>query len=400
MMEKADPYPEESNQIVKKRSKTAVLTKIFALLAIALLFLNVGILIGFRLAPEKIIEKDVPPETAVQLPETGEESPYLADEPIRSPLNGAIIEEGNYEKIIKNIPHAVMISNNESARDEQYGLSYADIVYEGETESGITRFLAIFWNNQEEYNIKPVRSVRKYYLEWASEYGNIPITFSGFAQTVNPETDSWSYYKANNLRVTYFDWPFSWDEECLKTHPSMHCKSVSPASLYTLFEQKDWTYESWNGFKNKNEWLFSEKLDKANSYKKVEEVTYNFTYYNAWSSKWVYSKKDNTYRKYDPDEKHLDMNNKKQIKAKTLILQIIDRKYTGDDKGRVIYYTVGKGEAFVLRDGIKIPATWEKKCHNCRTRMFSRETPNQEIALNPGLIWIAAIPSDKPVTFK
>ncbi|MBU0975165.1 MAG: DUF3048 domain-containing protein [Patescibacteria group bacterium] len=399
MIDDIGAYPQEKSTVQVRKSKTKTLTKVFALFAYALLFLDIGIVIGFQLAPRKVaVEPE--PEIAEQLPDTGEEFPYLSDEPIRSPLNGEIIEEGDYEKNIHNIPHAVIISNNESARDEQYGLNYADIVYEAETESGITRFMAIYWTNQDSYIIKPVRSVRKYFLEWANEYGNIPVTFSGFAQTINPETDSWGYYKTNSIRTTYYDWPFTWDEDCLKTHPSMHCKSVAPATLYTLFDQKGWSFESWEGFLNKNEWKFDDAKTNPKSYKQASEVTYSFTSYNDWSSHWVYSKKDNSYRKYDPDNSHLDMNNKKVIKAKTLILQRIERKYTGDDKGRVVYHTVGEGDAYILRDGLKIPATWKKECSQCRTRWLSRETVGQEISLSPGLIWVAAIPSDKEITFK
>lgn len=68
----------------------------------------------------------------------------------------------------KRRPVAVMINNHSEARP-QSGLNSADIVYETNAESGITRYLGIFWSSAPE-KVGPVRSLRQYYLEWASEY--------------------------------------------------------------------------------------------------------------------------------------------------------------------------------------------------------------------------------------
>jgi len=322
------------------------------------------------------------------------------DEPIRSPLNGILLSEEEYEEISKNIPHAVMISNNVSARDEQYGLSYADIVYEAETEAGITRFMAIFWSNQEGFIMKPVRSVRKYYLDWAVEYDNMPVTFSGFAQTADSRTDAWGFYKEQDIRVTYFDWPLLWDEECLKTHPTMHCKRTTLELLYGLFEKHEWTFKSWDGFRNDDEWVFDDQNITSHDYEDVDEFQYNFTAQNDWSSRWVYDSVKNIFQKYEPDEVHVDMNNQNQIEADTIIIMKMQRSYTGDDKGRVAYETVGSGDAYVLRDGKKIEGMWEKSCPLCRTHFYSltmNDQKDDEIPLNPGLIWIAAVPTDQEV---
>lgn len=63
-------------------------------------------------------------------------------------------------------PVAIMVNNIKNAVP-QNGLSAADLIYEAETEGGITRLLAVFkdWSNLEQ--IGPVRSAREYYLDFA-----------------------------------------------------------------------------------------------------------------------------------------------------------------------------------------------------------------------------------------
>lgn len=333
-------------------------------------------------------------------PEEEESDPILGDGSIRSPLNGVKLKEEEYEKISQHIPHAVMISNNKSARTEQYGLNSADIVYEAEVEGGITRFMAIFWTKQGDYIIKPVRSVRKYFFDWALEYGNIPVSLTGFAQTDNYDSNAWGLYKEQDIRVTYWDWPFKWDDECISKHPSMHCKRTSPENLYRIFDTHEWSYESWEGFQNKNEWKFDEKIDSGD-YESVNEVSYDFGWDKDWSTKWVYNPDKNVYEKYDPYNPHLDMNDKKVISASTVIIQVVDRVYTGDSEGRVTYNTMGSNVTYILRNGKMILGVWERLCRNCRTNYFHVQLHNYDIdrniSLNPGLIWIAAVPSDKEI---
>ncbi len=331
------------------------------------------------------------------------ETPYLGDGPITSPLNGIELTESEYEDLSNNIPHAVMISNNASARSEQYGLNNADIVYEAEVEGAITRFMGIFWSNQENYIIKPVRSVRKYFLDWALEYGNIPVSFTGFAQTNNPDTNAWGLYQEEDIRITYWDWPFKWDDECLSNHPSMHCKRATPEDLYTIFDSHEWTFDSWEGFINQNEWEFSENLDRED-YPSVEKVTYSFGWDDRWSTKWIYNKERNVYEKYEPDDQHIDMNDNNIISASTVIIQVMDREYTGDSEGRVAYKTVGFGDVYVMRDGKKIFGSWSKKRRGYRTNLFHMKLYkydiDQNIPLKPGLVWIAVVPSDQEIIFE
>lgn len=392
---------QETNKSSKKKGAKKTF-KIVLLAGFGFLFFGTGVLATvlyykFYLKNET---QDNPQEMTYEEQQKEENFLYHPEEPIRAPLNGITLTDEEYEKLSENIPHAVLISNNKSARDEQYGLTYADVVYEAETEGGITRFMALFWTNQEGYIMKPVRSIRKYFFDWTVEYGNIPVTFSGFAATTNYDTNSWGFYKEYNIRVTYFDWPLKWDDACLAKHPSMHCKRTTPELLYDVFDSHEWTYEGWKNSFDRTAWRFSDEAITSEDYEDVEEFAYDFSWALDWGSKWIYKKLRNVYHKYEPDELHVDMDNQNAISASTVIIQKAERTYTRDAEHRVTYKTVGQGDAYILRDGKRIDAIWEKTCYGCRTLFYEKlqeDERGDKVAFKPGLIWIAMVPTDKEV---
>ena len=68
----------------------------------------------------------------------------------------------------KSRPYAVMINNAPVARPLQSGLQDAYIIYEIIVEGGLTRYMALFLD-QETERIGSVRSSRHYYLDYALE---------------------------------------------------------------------------------------------------------------------------------------------------------------------------------------------------------------------------------------
>ena len=89
-------------------------------------------------------------------------------------LDGVYLSDGESEKY----PVAVMIDNKYEARPWS-GLSYAGLVFEAPVEGGITRFLAVYSSSREIKKIGPVRSIRPYYLDWASGYGALMAHIGG-----------------------------------------------------------------------------------------------------------------------------------------------------------------------------------------------------------------------------
>ncbi|HNZ70722.1 MAG TPA: DUF3048 domain-containing protein, partial [Candidatus Dojkabacteria bacterium] len=90
-----------------------------------------------------------------------------------SPINGILLTKTEYNELKNRRPIAVMIDNHISARPQK-NLSKADIVFETSVESGITRYMPIYWSNAVN-EVGPIRSARQYYLEFLSPYDAIYI---------------------------------------------------------------------------------------------------------------------------------------------------------------------------------------------------------------------------------
>ena len=96
---------------------------------------------------------------AFQTPTTQPEAVY------RHPLNGQVLSAPFDGQVT-----AVVINNIRQALP-QYGIRDADLIWEVETEGGITRFLAMYTDLEDVAAIGPVRSSRTYFNSLAAGYG-------------------------------------------------------------------------------------------------------------------------------------------------------------------------------------------------------------------------------------
>lgn len=90
----------------------------------------------------------------------------------RHPLTGEVLEAPMTVR-----PTAVVINNIKGCLP-QFGISQADVLYELETEGGITRLLALYTDLANVGNIGPVRSTRTYFNHLAAVY-NAPMFHCG-----------------------------------------------------------------------------------------------------------------------------------------------------------------------------------------------------------------------------
>lgn len=290
-----------------------------------------------------------------------------------SPFTGKPLRE-------KVLVKAVMasIENSPPARP-QSGLGEASLVYEFLVEGGITRFLALYWEEIPD-KIGPIRSVRPYLIETALEYdalllhaGASPAGFDMLDRTKISHLDQiyhGSYYWRSSLRE-------------------------APHNLYT------------GGFKIKSylSKLTGQEYGSRFSFQQIsfiepEDIRANKIYLNYWGSYRVcyrFDETKNLYYRYlvDFNHPHLTVEGK-QLTARNIIVQFVD---TGviDSVGRLKMTLTGKGESLVFRDGIVIKGYWEKKGKNW-TKYFNEE--GKEIKLNPGKTWIQIVPRSTRINYE
>jgi hypothetical protein len=72
-------------------------------------------------------------------------------------------------------------------------------------------------------------------------------------------------------------------------------------------------------------------------------------------------------------------------------MEVPESLIPGDPKGRIEQQVIGGGKARIFRDGAMTEATWKKDAGFTQLRFYAAD--GSEVPMNPGAVWIAAIPS-------
>jgi len=310
-----------------------------------------------------------------------------------NPINGELYTKEQYNKLLKRKPLLVIIENHVDARP-QAGLYNADLVYETLVESGITRFLAVFWGKGAK-KVGPVRSLRTYYIDWSAEYDDPPIANIGQAgyepleEVIVPEADARSYIQKYNVKsFSWYGRNVYW-RETDKVQQGIAWEHVAYSDTETLWE--DAQSLGWVGPPSLTPLKFKKDTSKENRpLSQNIEITFLSLGAVTYKVEWKYNKDSNTYLRYLANAPHKDENNGKQIKAKNVIIQYCNYHQTGDKNGRILFDTIGSGTVKVFRDGKIIEGTWNKADRTSRTILLDDSGKN--IKLNRGQIWFEIVP--------
>jgi hypothetical protein len=276
-----------------------------------------------------------------------------------------------------------MINNHVEARPLS-GLNIADIVIEANVESGITRLLGIFWSKAPQ-KVGPIRSLRQPYLERASEYDPLLI-YDGCAQTDNPKTSACGNVHSYGIKIiaTIGAWR---SDEGGRVAPHNEYSSVSNA----------WEYAkkmNWDKFPSSiQSYEFKRDTQIADRGKKTDvKVSFHTRLENGgqYVAQWTYDPSTNSYLRKIGGKAYMDTETNSQVSAKVVIIQEVKVIPSGDDKGRLITTTIGKGDAIILQDGKIVNGSWVKDSRTDRTKYY--DSSGNPIKFNRGRIWISMMP--------
>lgn len=342
------------------------------------------------------------------------------------PINGKMFSKPEKEIWEGRRPATIMIENHADARP-QSGLSFADIVYEAVAEGGITRFLSVFYCGASLMDVKvaPIRSVRVYFIDWASEYGKKPIfVHIGGANNicnncpggVKPsgqvarevdafrmlQTLGWRLPKGNDFDGgTNIGYPVIVRDQYRLGEKAAWEHSVvgSTDKIFEEAEARGFGYKNENGkawIDDFQKWRFTD--DKPAGGDAVNEISFGF-----WSDKndydvaWKYDKENNLYKRINGGKEHIDQETKEQLSAKNIVIQFVKEKGPVDKEGHMVYTTTGEGKALVFQNGGVLEGTWKKASQSSRTRFFDKD--GKEIAFVRGLIWIEEVPAGNDIKY-
>ena len=319
----------------------------------------------------------------------------------KCPLDGSMHTKKAKLSWEKRRPLAVMVENHSEAKP-QSGLSSANVVYEAVAEGGITRFAAIFYCNLSDIQVGPVRSARTYFLDWISEYDPLYAHVGG-ANTPGP-ADALSQiikFKIKSLNQFGIGFPTYWRDYQRLGHPvaTEHTMYSTTQKLWEVGAKRGWEAEddgvSWS--KDFTPWKFKEDQGGGST----TNIKVNF-----WASQesyfveWNYDAIANTYNRKNGGVDHTDLNNKKQLSPKNIVVQF-ERESNANDgyEGNVhlLYGTLGKGKVLVFQDGKVSEGTWNKALRTSRTKYLNKD--NKEVEFNKGQIWIQTVPEGAKVEY-
>lgn len=316
-----------------------------------------------------------------------------------NPINGEEISEERFLQI-KNRPVLAVIVQNHVESRPQAGINEADLVYETLVESGITRFMLIYWQNDTS-RIQSIRSARKYFVDLLGEYNNPVFMHIGYAtgeSNVNA-LEAMNKYKVRRLSdlidKTTGEYSFTRDLACQRVKAMEHCAWSDTARLWRIAEQNEFNSD----INQLQTWLFTDSSNTNNTNnnlieKDSIEINFNGTK-NDYSSIWRYNIEDGFYYRIDPKSgnNYLDYNGQ-PVKTKTLIIQSIKSYYNGDSKGRIVQEVIGQGDGYILENGKITKVIWKKESFNSKTKYFFAENPAQEYIFARGKKWVILAPNN------
>lgn len=327
------------------------------------------------------------------------------------PINGEMFTKGERESWEKRRPLSVMIENHSDSRP-QSGLSYADVIYEAVAEGGISRFMGVFYCGVAggSVNLAPVRSARTYFLPWVLEYDALYNHVGGAGVCSDVTVDERAkalcqidQYKIKDMDQFGISFPTCFRNYDRLDHPvaTEHTMTCVTDKLIKLAAKRGWTNVDAKGVawdKNFTSWKFK---DDAKESDRGASFSASFVawkgYEKEYGVSWEYDRATNSFKRFNGGVAHIDLENKKQLTAKSVVIQFAKETGPVDDHMHLLYANIGTGDGLLFQDGKATKISWKKPLRTDRTKFF--DTQGKEVILNRGQLWIEMLPVGTQVMY-
>jgi hypothetical protein len=293
-----------------------------------------------------------------------------------SPLTGTEVAD---EALTKRPVTAIMIENSPDARP-QSGIAEAGVVYETIAEAGITRFVALYQEARPSL-IGPVRSVRPYYVEWASAYDPAMAHIGGSARALD-------MIRSGNYGV---------DLDQFFNAASYYRSSdrAAPHNVYTTFDRLD----ALTAAKGKTSSSFTPLSRKADQKAKVPTASHIDLPISSglYAVDYAYDTASNSYMRSVGGAPHLDRE-KGQVHPKVVVAIEVPIVNGFEDGYREQITTTGSGQAYIFQDGIVTQGTWQRS--DVKSQISFIDSNGKTISLDRGQTWITALPTERVPTWQ
>ena len=280
-------------------------------------------------------------------------------------------------------PIAVKITNfPRRVRAYQYSLTIADVAYEYYIESGLTRFIAIFYG-QDSPKVGPVRSGR-YFDEHIARMYNSYLVFAN----ADPRVEE--HLLNSDILQRLF---VSTDNNC---PPLCRDKSINDYNNLFLDTAGLTEYTRKIGHDNSRQQIRSTYFDLMPPAWPLEinevNIRYSMFSYHTWRydpARQLYDRFADAADARDPKDEiyqpHIDILTDRQISAANVVVLIVNHNFkTEFDREDQVFdiQLVGEGQAYVFRQGRGTAAIWQRDELNQPIRLL--DLNRNPIGLTPG----------------
>jgi len=367
-IEKVEEVVEEKTEEVETKPKTKKRKKLNkkAVLVLILLLIPFIVLAVLKCLDKKEVEK---PKVEKKVEEKVEPEPVVEEKPKLK-----IVNEDSTSR-----PFAVMINNAGVARPLQSGLQDAYIIYEIIVEGGITRYMALFLD-QNTSRIGSIRSSRHYYLDYALENDAIYVHHGQSPQAAS------DFGALGMDRIVADNGKTGWRD-----------KTLNVSSEHTLFTSIEKLKNGIGGKRTERnkELLLKYSIDSLDlssveNSQIANEVSINYS--NNTTSSYKYDANEKVYKRYVNGKEHTDYVTKKQYTFKNIITyQVTNYNLNdGENKGRQGLSNIGSGKGYYISEGYAIPINWSKSSRSAQTK-YTLDN-GEELIVNDGNTFIQIQP--------
>ena len=330
-------------------------------------------------------EATEPTTEATEAPtEEATETPAI----IRHPLTGEVLDA-----LFTGHVTAVSI-NNIKACLPQYGISQADIIYEFQVESDITRLLALFTDFSDIEKLGPVRSARTQFNAIAYSF-QAPLIHCGAGKPARygymdynvTQIKDWQHIDANAMSGFFYR-----DQDRIKSGMAYE------HTLFTTGENALKALES-KGYNKVNE----DGLDFGLLFAETPAIqgeaanTVTVTFKGGKTSIFVYNAETGLYAASQYGQDHIDGSTKEALTYRNVINLYTEQTTPKPGSSSPYYELVGSGTGHMAVDGKIVPILWS---HPSYEEPFSYTLEDgTPLELGVGRTYIA-VSGGKEVTYK
>jgi Protein of unknown function (DUF3048) N-terminal domain/Protein of unknown function (DUF3048) C-terminal domain len=273
---------------------------------------------------------------------------------------------------------AIKVENAPAARP-QYGLSYADVVYEEPVEASITRFIAIY-QCHDAARVEPVRSGRLTDPDILDQLGHPIMGYAGGVPQV-----------VRKIRAAHIV------DVNVERFPKAYVRDPARVAPHNLYTGTDRLYAVARSRQGAPPSLFLYSTD-APAGRAVSTVHLPFSQYSDVYWRWSASKE--AWLRWHGTVPHL-YSDGQQVRATNVVIQVVRVRLTSITDVNGVHspevVATGSGPAYVLRNGRMVQGTWRRPKLSDLTRFYDRS--GKQIMLQPGTTWVELLPNDVRITF-